>query len=170
VTMAKEETRFWVAPDEVAQMASDIMDAHHEGLVNAGVGIVFLFRDPPKESQGRTELGCVKRIPEHLRTFCDDCEFAIIIASKPWDDMPPARRAALLDHELQHIVATKKKDGTWKLSTRKHDLGDFVDVIQRRGFWAESDPVKQMFQKVLFAEAKPAEPPEAKKGKKGEAA
>lgn len=166
----KGEIKYWTAPAEVVALMSEVLDECHEDLSAVDVGIALLFRDPPKATGNRTELAQTRRVPEHLRELCGGYDFVTVISAKPWDDMRPARRCALLDHELQHIEVVKKKDGSWKLAMRRHDVGDFVDIIRRRGFWMESEPVKEMFQKVLFAESEPAESPKAKKGRKEEAA
>jgi hypothetical protein len=143
------------APAEVKEMADAIMNEHitYKDVLEAKVKIDFLFAFAEVGEDGESKghaltkhgiraLGITRKIGIKDRVMGrGDAEVAI--DGDWWEEATPARRRALLDHELHHIEVKLDEDGVvirddWKrpkLKLRKHDIevGWFAVVAGRNG-------------------------------------
>jgi hypothetical protein len=116
------------ASSELVNMARELINEYHPTLKEARIG--FLFRDEAPRSKGRVTMGKAQKVPLHLKPLMD-YDFIIWIAEDIWDSLPEERRRALVDHQLSHCYL----DPIWGATIRPHDVEEFVDVVDRHGFW-----------------------------------
>jgi hypothetical protein len=119
-------------PDPVVQMAQEIIDNHHPGLVNARIGL--LFRSKAIKGNGRKVLGAASKVGARWQPVLDEpLDFIIWLAADAWlDELTLAQQKALLDHELCHCYFDPF---TGEAKLRSHDVEEFVEVIERHGLW-----------------------------------
>lgn len=115
-----------VTPD-VIEMAQDLINQHHKHLRNARIG--FLFREEAPISNGKYTLGKTQKVTDRLKVFMD-YDFIIWLAEDKWSELDKPRKLALLDHELCHCLFDGLTAGM-----RHHDVEEFVEIIDRHGFW-----------------------------------
>ena len=126
-------TSYSPAP-EVEAIASQLIDDYHPDLI--GAPITYVFRTPAAMSGGREVWGKARKItglnaylaggPEGADAF-----LVIEIALDVWEQLTPAKRHALVDHELSHC----SWDPLEGCSTVGHDVEEFAAVISRHGLW-----------------------------------
>jgi predicted metallopeptidase len=131
--MAVEYTR---APEEVEEIASEIIAAHHEHLED--VKIVFLMRSPTPRRGGRVVLGSAsKASAKHRALAGENYRFIIELAADEWNDLTPEQKRALVDHELCHCCRVEDDKGEIVYSIRGHDVEEFQEIVERHGAWTE---------------------------------
>lgn len=143
------------APPEVRDMAEAILEEFisYKPLVEAKVKIDFLFAFADVGEDGEVKghalnkhgiraLGITRKLGIKDRVMGrGDAE--VCLDGDWWKDETPARRRALLDHELHHLEVKTDEDGVVirddlkrpKLRLRKHDVevGWFALVAGRHG-------------------------------------
>jgi len=143
------------APPEVREMAEKILEEFisYKPIVEAKVKIDFLFAfaevGEDEESKGHAltkhgirALGITRKLGIKDRVMGrGDAE--VCLDGDWWEDATPARRRALLDHELHHLEVKLDEDGVVirddlkrpKFKLRKHDVevGWFALVAGRHG-------------------------------------
>lgn len=140
-------TTYWRAP-EVEKIVEKLVPEHHEHLSRTDVTIRCVFRDTVAKSRGRIVLGKARKISglnAHLvgldrrDAFTDDPVdfFVIEIPHEPWQNLTPAQRIALVDHELCHfyVAIPDDPDEDRKLVILGHDLEEFSAIVERHGLW-----------------------------------
>lgn len=130
--------------DEVASIASGLIDEHHPHLVD--VPIVYVFVAPAPRAKGRLILGRARKISglhafllalaAGAPTSASDF-FVMEIARDEWDDAEGPQRVALVDHELCHMGIDVDEDDVEKLVIRGHDIEEFNAVVSRHGLWLD---------------------------------
>lgn len=128
-------------PQQVLDLASGIIEAHHHHLLDAKIG--FIFRSEAQTSGDKVILGQASKISEKMKVFMD-FDFLIWLAQDAWQGMTIAAKQALVDHELCHC----KYDGE-KASMRQHDIEEFHEIIIRHGLW--STELKLTAQAIDYA-------------------
>lgn len=142
-------------PPEVREMAEKVMEQFpsYRELLEAKVKIDFLFAYAEVGEDGESKghaltkhgircLGITRKIGLKDRTAGrGDAE--VLLDGDWWKDETDARRRALLDHEMHHIMVRTDQDGVVlrddlkrpKLKLRKHDVevGWFAIVASRNG-------------------------------------
>lgn len=131
------------APDSVVAIVEHVMEAYHEDLLDARIGI--LFRDEAPVVNGRVKLGAAKKVADDLRPYVP-YDFLIWFAEDIWERLSERQRQALADHELQHCSFEGHK-----ASMRKHDIEEFTCIIERHGFWWPGDLADRMVYAVQGA-------------------
>ena len=143
------------APTEVREMAEAILEEFltYKPIVEAKVKIDFMFAFAEVGEDGESKghaltkhgiraLGITRKLGIKDRVMGrGDCE--VCLDGDWWKDETPARRKALLDHELHHLEVVTDEDGVVirddlkrpKLKLRKHDVevGWFAVVAGRHG-------------------------------------
>jgi len=117
------------ASASVIEMAKELIDEFHPHLKEARIG--FIFRDEAPVSRGNYTLGKATKVSERMKVLID-LDFVIWIAEDVWEKLDTERRRALIDHELCHC----RYDPADGASIRNHDVEEFVDVVERHGFWS----------------------------------
>jgi len=142
------------AGNDVKEMAQAILEEYesHEPLLSAGVRIDFMMAYPDyDEASGEPINDAIKQNGVKALALCrkiglkdrtkgqGDAE--ILLDGDWWDDADEADKKALLDHELHHLVPTKKLDdlGRPLLKLRRHDyqFGWFSIIAQRHGIHSQ---------------------------------
>lgn len=140
----------------VREMAVALMNEiePHKPLLDVKLDLMFAFPDFDDETgepindalkwNGVPALGVAKIINLKDRAKgLGDAE--ICLDGFWWENHDEGEQRALLDHELTHLILTKKTDdlGRPKLKLKKHDVtfGWFASVAQRHG--VHSQEVKQ---------------------------
>lgn len=116
----------------------DLIERIHPGL-NV-LKIVFLFRDKASHAQGRIVPARTRRCEDRDRQL-HGADFIIEVAREVWDQTDQRFREAILDHELTSFgavcdeegVAQKSEDGRVKTFSRKPDIQEFTEVMERHG-------------------------------------
>ena len=150
--------KLWPA-EGVAEIARSVILEAHEDLED--VEIVFLFRSPAAEKNGRVQWGSAAKATSRERALLRPApRFVITLSHDHWEDMDEDTRRALLDHELSHCELDADDDtGEVKGQILGHDLEEFAGVLARRGAWwrkVRTDPgreavVRECRQLDLFA-------------------
>lgn len=120
-------TYYEEAPDEVIELAQEIIDKHHPWLKTAHIG--FIMRDKAQKSSGRVVLGTAQKVSAKLHVHLN-FDFIIELAKDEWEGLTSLQRRALIDHELCHCGW----DG-FNARMRGHDIEEFHCIFERYGFW-----------------------------------
>jgi hypothetical protein len=118
------------ASTEVINLARQVIDDWHPDLNEARIG--FVFRDKGTQSGGRVTIAQASKISPKMQVFMD-FDFIIWISEEDFTQLTSAQREALIDHELCHCIFYED-DNTAKM--RKHDIEEFVCIVQRHGMWS----------------------------------
>jgi len=62
-------------------------------------------------------------------------DFLIEVNWTKWASLSPARRLALIDHELTHCSREETDDGETKYVLLPHDIEEFHSIVRRWGAW-----------------------------------
>ena len=151
-------------PSPAHDVLSDALAWHPE--IN-GATIKLAWRKGTKaDVDGRIVLGrCVKVSDLHREFF--NADFIVVLNREYWDAFTDKQRLALMDHELSHAAAKEDKNGNEMYDerdrqvfrTRKHDLEEFRDVVERHGLYkadlvAFAEVMRSAKKTPLFGEEK----------------
>lgn len=117
---------FHQVDDEVLALANELIEAHHEHLLNKNIGI--LFRTEAASSGDKTVLGQASKVSDKINALFsieERLDFLIWLAEDWWTDATDKQRRWLLDHELCHCG----RDG----KLRSHDVEEFIEIVERHG-------------------------------------
>ena len=149
---------YFKATNEMLETVKRIIGECHRRLDGAKIAVIM--RDKAGSSKGRTVMATASIPTAAIEPLLKEkYSFVICIGQDAWDAAMPAQRDALVDHELCHCAIDD--DGPF---IRPHDLEEFADVIERRGFWRQ-DHEENAVQLALriqggVAEVKAADLPE----------
>jgi len=137
--------------DTQAQMLK-VMKKHHKELVKAAALVLCIFADAGMDAEDKPKRAVkLHGVPCAATVRLKSAEDRVIgspdaiikIDKHIWADLPDIQRAALLDHELTHLVVeydehdevAKDAANRPKLSMRLHDfeIGVFTEVVERYG-------------------------------------
>lgn len=133
------------APD-AEKIAERLIADHHRHLIDTRVE--FVFRDKASKKNGKVVLGTARKttgLNAFLARRTADGEdtggeefFVIELAKDEWDEMPPSKRRAAVDHELCHCsIEYDEEKGIVTLGIRAHDVEEFAEVVERHGLWKD---------------------------------
>lgn len=138
----------WKEAREVADIADELIAAHHVDL--QGFRIEYLFMDSTPMSGGGLVWGRARRVsgwPAYLEQFgahgADDSfrpvePFGVIEISWPvWCGLNKRQKRALVDHELCHFRPDFDEEPP-VLKIRRHDIEEFIPVLRRHGLWSDA--------------------------------
>lgn len=139
-------TYYQEAKDEVAKIAESLMRKFHPDLVKCDVSITFLFAFN-SEGPAITHNGWPAKALVKVTTLRDRVaglkDALVIIDGECWKEWPTAKRIAIVDHELTHLVPRLDRIGNIKyddanrpkLFCRLHDFqfGGFDQMVERYG-------------------------------------
>lgn len=160
---------------EIIELVGSVMSEYHPDLMEAGVTIKTLWayarrdkngmpKGPALKLHGYPALATIKVNSEDDR-IQGKTDLTLKIDLDNWPELDGEERVALLDHELEHAVLIRDKDGQIELDNcnrpriklRPHDyqLGGFFNVLQRhkqRSLEAKyyGDLHRQMSQRTFF--------------------
>lgn len=135
----------FVLCDEARVIGEELIPDYHPHLKEAR--ILYIFSGKPMTRNGRVVLAKAMKFNDLNRFFTSlgaeppdeeetagGCDFAVIVNRKEWEEnLTPAQRRAVVDHELCHCIRNHK--GKWSL--RNHDIEEFSEVIERHGLYWE---------------------------------
>jgi hypothetical protein len=129
-------------PDLYALM-DQLIEAHHADLRTAKIALAWRFGWKP-DPDGRLQLGQFRKAADLDRQL-HGYDAAILLNFEAWGaaEFGKEHQAALLDHELCHGAlamdengeAKQDEDGRMVYRVRKHDVEEFVCIIERHGIW-----------------------------------
>jgi len=139
-----------------------LVDEHHPELSQANVRIALAWATSWKaDVDGRLTLGKCKKATDLDRELAP-FDFVILLNRDFWQNprVTDVQRRALLDHELCHAAVAYDENrepkvddrGRTVFRTRKHDLEEFREIVERHGCW-KSD-VEDFARSILRAERK----------------
>lgn len=133
-------TTYEKADDEVLHVLDQMLLRYHRDLVDAGVTFdVLIASNPDKSPLSRNGVPaaaqvCVMPLKYRVKGSAD---VEICIDGKEWERYSPAMRAALLDHELEHLELTGETDDIdrpkMKLRGHNWELWGFRTIVARHG-------------------------------------
>lgn len=126
--MAKNEQEYYIN-DMYAAMSEDIIREKFPNILACGVSVGFVSSTKEK-IVGRTKmvLGECRKVSPLYRAFIP-YDFIIIIYDANCAGLSDEQMRILLWHELEHIGI----DGDGDFYVRKHDIEDFMDIINEHG-------------------------------------
>ena len=144
---------YQTADEETAKFIVHVMERHHPHLHAAKVRITTVFAFAPVDAEGKRTGPALKHAgyaaaatikPTTLHRRCQGLGDAELnIDGDNWSTWPKAKRVALIDHELSHLVLKQNDSGgpqldllgRPKLTSRLHDwhFGGFVHILERHG-------------------------------------
>lgn len=142
---------FEKAKNEVGQLIARVMEQYHGELHEAGVTLDVLMASPTTNKNGEATGPPLKRngypcaaiikivgLPDRTAGLGDAM---LKIDADEWEKLNDKQRAALVDHELTHLIVKTDKDGNTKtddlgrpkLQIRRHDreVSWFDEVVRR---------------------------------------
>jgi hypothetical protein len=126
---------------EVSMVVQTLVREFHPHLVRTRVECWFTDKEPDTSAAwGHVKLvtGLAARLAGQNPEDGDETEFFLLTVSKPvWNTLSPEKRRALVDHLLCHCWIEETAKGNPKAKVVKHDLEEFVQVIQRHGLWRD---------------------------------
>ncbi len=147
----------------VAEIAADIREKFHRDLNEAKVTIFYVFAASDSEESGHVlkHGGYPAAATVKINSLKDRVEgkadSTITIDKDWWDNHDQGECAALIDHELFHLIPDRDKEGRVKhddagrpkLKMRKHDwqIGGFDIIAKRHELAAEEVKAIQAVQK-----------------------
>lgn len=154
---------------EAQNLAGDVIERHHEHLVDAR--ILWLFTTAKRKKANRVVLGTAARLGVVARYLSSGLEsidtgydFMIMLSERQWTGLKPAQRVALVDHCLcrcgQRVTVNKRtgaETATW--CTLAPDVEEFSAVVERHGLWLTA---QQEFHKRAGRQLPLDEPDEPK--------
>ncbi len=140
-------TTYTLANGEVTNLIAKVIKSTHLHLAKAEVTITALFAaddegGPALKHHGYPAAAIIRKnaLKQRVEGLADA---TLHIDEQVWNDLDVKKRAALIDHELAHLLVVRDKHGKIKrddadrpkLKIRPHDaeLGIFYDVVERHG-------------------------------------
>lgn len=154
--MSKPKVRVELIPlDEPEyEMMAKIRKRHHYHTRKAKIALAWRIALKP-DSDGHLLLGkCIKA--SDLQRELSEYDFVILLNKEVWEDKKfgHKRQKALLDHELCHVAQVykhgkrvKNNHGKYVFRTRKHDVEEFSEIVDRHGIWKHD---LEVFAKALL--------------------
>lgn len=135
-------TKHWPAP-EAAEIGRSLLH-HHPHLLP--IRIEYIFRDEAQKDGDHTVWGRAHKVSgwkamlaTEDATDSSGCDlFVIELAWDVWRLLSPAQKHALVDHEMCHLGVIVTDEGQHKLVTLRHDVEEFIAIVQRHGLWRPS--------------------------------
>lgn len=126
-----EPITFEPAPEAEA-ICKELVEDHHQHLVSRKLKCIF--RSVARIKGGNTILATIQLLKGKNAFLANmpDPTMLIDIAMDEWAYLDDSQRIALMDHELCHAIVDPES-GEVKL--RGHDVEEFIEIINRRGFW-----------------------------------
>jgi len=125
-------------------LLDELVDAFHVELQHARIALAWCT-SWQADVDGRVTLGKCKKASDLDREL-SQFDFIILLRQVFWqhEQVTAQQRRALLDHELHHAspkldpktgdqVYDERERPVWR--TRKHDLEEFTDIVERYGCW-----------------------------------
>jgi hypothetical protein len=160
------------AAQEVEQIATDLIEAHHEHLLGVRVECVFLSKTP--KSKGQELWGRAKKVsglpaflaagPEDLPEYYEDQPadfFVIEVAEEAWRELTAKGKRALVDKQLCSCeIEEDEESGVLGLAIVGPDVAEFEAVLRRHGLWNASikDFVKTGAEQLTLTDAEETTP------------
>lgn len=125
------------------EMMSKIRKHNHSGIRKAKIALMWLLKVRP-DKDGHLLLGRCKKASDFQREL-SEYDFVILLNKQMWEHpkFGHKRQKALLDHELCHAAQSydgeghriKNKRGKYVFRTRKHDIEEFKEIVERHGLY-----------------------------------
>lgn len=133
----EEETvrlpKFFPAPD-VETLAKEIMKSYHKHLREASIS--YTFKNGSWKKNGRDVPGDVKAMSPYANVLTG-FDFGVIINYKHWLKIDKEMRVAVLDHLLSCCQYDEDKEGNKKFKKVAPMMGEFPEVVARRGAYTD---------------------------------
>lgn len=121
------------APEHILALVKETIVRHHNRLRTANIAV--LMKDKATQKNGVYVLGTAAVFPDKMKPLTNiNYDFLVVLAEDTWIQLTPSEREALVDHELCHC----EYDENSKPVVRAHDVEEFVEIIERHGFWRPS--------------------------------
>lgn len=134
-------TSFWKAPEEIEQMAEDLISQYHSEIATADIR--YWMKDEATAAEAEASQVCVaKKASGLLRAIANEADFIVVIAYDLWKEISPAAQSAMLDSALTSCSVKIDDGGDFKLdrtgnpvwNIKPFDIIQHSDIITRHGF------------------------------------
>lgn len=132
--------RYTIDDGSIKVVLDKVITQYYSDLLNTKFKLVFDMKEIP------TKLGSIRRVSEREKCSGIDADLMLIVAGVWWNKTENASKEALIDHELAHVEYVIKEDGSKQYKMRKHDIEEFLSVVERHGAWTIQ---LHMFNEVL---------------------
>lgn len=162
---------YQMASAGVLATVQDLIDKHHQDLqecdVSVGVQFAHSPRDqngepkgPPIKVHGREAYAKVRKISLSDRV-AGMPDAMIYVDGDRWGDLTEIEKKSLLDHELEHLIIVRDKDGNIKveddgrpkLALAQHDLEVGIFEVTLRRYGQQGIEAKQVADLSKFVQA-----------------
>ncbi len=127
-------------PSEPYVLLSRLVAAYHPHLGEARIALAWQDGLQP-DKDGKLTLGKAKK-PSDLDRQLHPYDLIVLLNRESWEDLSPAQREALIDHELSHFAVVLEEGKPLRddndcivYRLKKHDLEEFRAVVDRHGFY-----------------------------------
>lgn len=127
---------------EIYSIMERLIQKFHPELMEAKIALAWNFSWKP-DKDGHLVLGKCKKAGDLEKSVPSPFDFIITLFKPFWEDpaVSQDQMCALLDHELCHATARyddegellRDEKGNIMYRTRKHDVEDFIEIIERYG-------------------------------------
>lgn len=120
------------AQSDMIEMVTEMATKYHRQL--KGRKIAVIMQDVASMKKDKLIYGWAGLPSPRLRPLLDEkYDFVICLALDAWLIAEKNKREAIIDHELCHCQI----DENGKPYIRPHDYEEFVEIVDRHGFWRQ---------------------------------
>jgi hypothetical protein len=133
-------SEFWMAGNEVSDLAKELIAKHHSEIATAE--ICYVYKDKASASEIESgQVGVAKKVSGLWHTLTDGKDFAVVLTYQLWNELSSVEQTAMLDSALESCIVKKDKDGEDKLdddgnpewALKPHDIVGHSAIIARYG-------------------------------------
>ena len=128
------KTRYSQKWAEIGQsVIKEFAEGKFKAIVEHDISIGYVISEESPQNNGAPKLAeCITVKKDHARQFTPH-DYLIKLYMPNVLYMTEDQLKILMEYELMHIQAYEDKDGNLQITTRKHDVQDFSDIIERYG-------------------------------------
>jgi len=117
---------------DMMEMVAEIARKYHGRLMGRNIAVVM--QEEATRKADKVIHGWAGLPSPRLRPLLDKkYDFVICLAADCWASAEKNKREAIVDHELCHCHIDEKG----KPYIRPHDYEEFVEIVDRHGFWRQ---------------------------------
>ncbi len=146
----KKNTKYDECP-ECEVLASELMQKYPEMLHDAQEANIKFLKKLSERSSYRGKCSRTTGKWAYLTGY----DYVIEVWGEWWDEASLQEKEALLCHELRHIARVTTSQGKVKWVLRRHDVEEFLEIVNAYGAWepslrALSNAIKQYEENTLL--------------------
>lgn len=131
--------------EDITEIAAEVIRTHEDlsWLNDTDVTIGYLASNKKKTRNGKAVYADCRKVPDRDKGFIP-FDFLITVYDQNVCGFNSDQMEILLYHELLHVGAEPKEDGTMRYFIVPHDIEDFTAVIDRYGEdWSRTEEMPE---------------------------